>query len=123
MSQERSARRRTRRSTEEKQALIAAWRASGLSARAFEEREGVRTSCLWRWKKALSEAKAAPRARPSVTFAPVHVVKDAESKAASSERVIAEVALGHDIRLRVVDGADVEQVARLVRALGGGVTC
>lgn len=117
-------RRRVRRSTDEKRALLAAWRASGLSARAFAAREGIRTSCLWRWRRALERGgKPATRERPSVTFAPVHVVKRADVRTPHSERAIAEVSLGNEIRLRVIDGADVVQVARLLRALAGGAEC
>jgi hypothetical protein len=113
-----------RRSTEEKQALLSAWTSSGLSAQAFAQREGVRAGCLWRWKR---EMKAAPsrsalKARAAITFAPVHITK-APVSAQGAERILAEVVIERDVRVRVPVGADVERVTALVRALAQGVSC
>jgi hypothetical protein len=68
-------RRRVRRSDDEKQRLLDSWMKSGLSARAFESREGLKKSCLWRWKWAVGEQAVSREAkpRPAITFAPVHV--------------------------------------------------
>jgi hypothetical protein len=93
MTQERNVRRRVSRSASEKKALLSAWEASGLSARAFAKREDVRTSCLWRWKRAASAAakptKAASRSRPAITFAPVHVTKAHASHVMVPDRTVA----------------------------------
>lgn len=125
MKQERSGR-RERRSADEKQALLSAWGASGLSARAFAARAGVRTSSLWRWKRAAADGakkSSAVPARSAITFAPVHITKTSPQRDLTiTERAVAEVVL-RDVRVRVLDGAEVEQVARLVRALAGGVAC
>ena len=113
-----------RRSAEERQALVAAWQSSGLSASAFERREGLTPWSLARWKRR-AEAKASQaklESRPSISFAPVHITKS-ETKTVLVERMLAEVVIGRDVRVRIVDGADLEQVTLLVRALAGGLVC
>lgn len=55
MQQEKPRHRRLRRSDDEKLRLLDAWKKSGLSARAFEIREGLKKSCLWRWKQTVGE--------------------------------------------------------------------
>jgi hypothetical protein len=126
MNQERSVRRRVHRSADERQALLSAWEASGLSARAFAKREGVRTSCLWRWRRAagsnLSKAREGTPSRAVITFAPVHVAKAEAKTVLSAERTIAEVVFGR-VCVRVLDGADMTQVSLLVRALAGVSSC
>jgi hypothetical protein len=128
MNQERAVRRRVARSVEEKQALLASWDASGLSARAFGEREGVRTSCLWRWKRAakleMLKSRKQGRSSSTITFAPVHVTTPTTKRGAvAAERVLAEVLLANDVRVRVLEGADTRQVTALVQALSGAVSC
>ena len=120
-------RRRVHRSADEKQALLSAWEASGLSARDFAKREGVRTSCLWRWRRAAggdsSKAKEATRnLRSAITFAPVHVAMAQAKTVLSADRTIAEVVLGR-VCVRVLDGADMAQVSLLVHALAGVSSC
>jgi transposase-like protein len=123
MQQDKVVRRRRRRSAEEKRSLLDAWRASGLSAREFSRREGLQKTCLWRWSREPGLAASETR-KPtaSITFAPVHVASAAVRPTSSVERVVAEV-LVRDLRVRVVDGADVTQVASLVKALTGGSAC
>lgn len=128
MNQERIARRRVHRSADEKQALLSAWEASGLSARAFAKREDVRTSCLWRWRraavaKAPKVSKTAAKPQPAITFAPVHIMKARTKAEIGSERVIAEVVLGSALRVRVLEGANMDQVTVLVRGLAGVGAC
>jgi transposase-like protein len=128
MNQERIVRRRVRRSADEKQELLSAWEASGLSAREFAKREDVRTSCLWRWRRAAAAeaskvSKAEPKSHSAITFAPVHIMKARTKVEHGSERVIAELVLSSDVRVRVLAGADMVQVALLARALAGGVGC
>ena len=124
MQQENQVRRRVRRSDDEKRILLDAWKKSGLSARAFGSREGVEASYLWRWKRLLGEQVASRemKARGAITFAPVHVAKS-QASSPTSERVQAEVLLGHELRVRVFEGADVVQVSRLIQALAGGAGC
>jgi transposase-like protein len=125
VQQDKQKRRRVRRSDDEKQRLLDAWKKSGLSARAFESREGIRKSCLWRWKRTADERAASREAkpRPAITFAPVHVAKSSAPITVVSERVQAEVLLGRELRVRVFEGADVVQVGRLIQALAGGAAC
>lgn len=124
MSQERAKRRRVRRSAEDQQALVAAWKSSGLSMSVFGRREGVAPSLLARWKRQAESQTPPPKseARASISFAPVHITKS-QAKTVVLERVVAEVLIGRDVRVRVLDGADMEQVTGLVRALAGGLAC
>lgn len=124
MQQDKQARRRVRRNEDEKRRLLDAWKKSGLSARAFESREGLKKSCLWRWKRTVGvQTVRDAKPRPAITFAPVHVAKSASSVTVTSERVHAEVLLGRDLRVRVFEGADVVQVSRLIHALARGASC
>jgi len=113
------------RSDSEKRKYLDAWKTSGLSANAFENREGLKKSSLWRWKQAVSDHASRPAAKPqpSITFAPVHVAKSAPPISVASERVQAEVVLGRELRVRVFEGADAVQAARLIHALTGGTAC
>lgn len=123
MQQDKAVRRRRRRSAEEKQSLLHAWRTSGLSAREFSRREGLQKTSLWRWSRERGlVAVEGRKPKASITFAPVHVASMASKAIAVVERVVAEV-LVRDVRVRVLDGADVAQVAGLVKALAGGSTC
>jgi hypothetical protein len=117
--------RRIRRSEDEKCRLLDSWKKSGVSARAFGIREGVRPTCLWRWKRAAAESALAREAKPqqSISFAPVHVTKSAPPSLTKFERVQAEVVLGRDLSVRVFEGADVSQVCRLIHALTKGAAC
>lgn len=125
MQQEKQKRRRVRRDDDEKGRLLEAWKKSGLSARAFGSREGVKPSCLWRWRRSVGEQAVSREAklRPAITFAPVHVAKSATPITVTSERVQAEVLLGRELRVRVFEGADVVQVGRLIQVLAGGDAC
>jgi transposase-like protein len=116
-------RRRQRRTDEEKQALLAAWRASGLSVREFSKREGVQKTCLWRWKRAEQSARDPSKGRTSISFAPVHIAKRETGAAVVAERVLVEVSVGADLRVRVYDGANVVEASRFVRALVGRSGC
>jgi transposase-like protein len=123
VQQDSQTRRRVRLSEDEKRRVLEAWKKSGLSARAFGSREGVKASYLWRWKRVLGERVVSRevKARGSITFAPVHVAKSESSM--TSERVQAEVVLGGELRVRVFEGADIVQVSRLIHALVGGAAC
>ena len=125
VQQEKQTRRRVYCSEDEKRELLDGWRKSGLSAREFSSRTGLKPSCLWRWKRAAREQVASREVKPqrSITFAPVHVTKSEQSLPITSERVQAEVLLGRELRVRVFEGADVVQVSELIRALAGDATC
>ena len=121
--QQGATRRRRRRTDEEKQALLAAWRASGLSVREFSKREGVQKTCLWRWQRAEQSTREPSKRRTSISFAPVHIAKRETGAAVVAERVLVEVSVGPDLRVRVYDGANVVEASRFVRALAGRSGC
>ena len=125
MQQDKQVRRRERRGEDEKRALLDGWAKSGLSARAFGIREGVKPSCLWRWKREIRERAGTTdeRSRPAITFASVHVTKPEPTSIVRSERVQVEVVLGRELIVRVFDGADALQVGRLIQALAVGNAC
>jgi transposase len=124
VQQDKQVRRRERRSEDEKRALLDGWAKSGLSARAFSSLEGVKPSCLWRWKREIKLAgRKDEKSRPAITFAPVHVTKPGPASVLRSERVQVEVVLGRELIVRVFDGADAVQVGRLIQALAGGDAC
>ena len=125
MTQSRSARRNVHRSAEEKAALVAEWEGGGLPVHAFERQHGLPRNSLWRWKRDAGRGHRAGRAssRPSITFAPVHVAVPTSTTVVNAERVIAEVVLGREVRVRVLENADALQVSHLVRALMGGTAC
>jgi hypothetical protein len=126
MSQHRSTRRQhVHRSAEEKAALLAEWARSGLSAQAFERQRELTKCSLWRWTREAerSAVAAVPAKQSAISFAPVHVTKVQATAVMEPERVIAEVLVGRDVRVRVLGGADMDQVSRLVRALSGGASC
>jgi len=123
MQQDKTVRHRRRWSADEKRALLDAWQASGLSVWEFSRQKGLQKTCLWRWKRERGLNKSTTDSKPktSVTFAPVHVTSVTKPPS-STDRVVAEVMV-RDVRLRVIDGADAVQVARLVKALTGGSAC
>ena len=121
--QQGSAGRRRHRTDEEKRALLAALRTSGLSVREFAKREGVQKTCLWRWKRAEESAREPSKRRPTVSFAPVHIAKRESGTAAGTGRLLLEVGLGADLRVRVYEGGDVLEASRFVRALAGRSGC
>jgi len=124
MSQNRSARRHVHRSVEEKAALVAEWEVGGLPVHAFERQRGLPRNSLWRWKRdAGARRDGSATSRPSITFAPVHIAKAPSTAVMNAERVIAEVVLGREVRVRVLEDADARQVSLLVRALMGGSAC
>ncbi len=125
MSQNRSARQHVHRSVEEKAALVAEWEGGGLSVHAFEQQRGLPRNSLWRWKRdaGLASRDGSATSCPSITFAPVHLGKAQSTAVIDAERVIAEVVLGREVRVRVFEGADARQVSLLVRALRGGSAC
>src|SRR6185295_11051739 len=112
MGQNRSARQHVHRSVEEKAALVAEWEGGGLSVHAFEQQRGLPRNSLWRWKRdaRLAHRDGPATSRPSITFAPVHIAKAQSAAVINAERVIAEVVLGREVCVRVLDGADTRQV-------------
>ena len=91
--------------------VLAKWKSSGLSLRAFGELEGVRYQKLLYWKKKLSSEP---------DFAPVRVVEEApvvrREEPASSAAV--SIWLANGISLEVAASVAEDDLARMVRVLG-----
>jgi hypothetical protein len=59
----------------------------------------------------------------AIAFTPVHIKPTSARVALGAERVIAEVVVSNDVRVRALEGADANPVTALVRALSGAVSC
>lgn len=94
----------TRRSPEQKQAIVAAWRASGEPLSRFAPRAGVAKSSLAEW---------AQRSRPCLPVAFHEVVVACPAPAPSLVLTLARC--GH--RVEVPPGFDAGELRRLVEAL------
>jgi transposase len=101
------------------------WRRSGLSARQFAAREGVRASTLtwWRWRLG-QEAPSAESSRRGAgiarAFAPTHFVELIATSQAGAERDGSgsfEVKLSSGYRVRIDDGFSGEALTRLLDVL------
>lgn len=90
----------------DREAVLAAWTACGLSAAAFAPEAGVSSSTLRRWRALARAAEAAPRLVP--------VVLGADDRHAEPGRV--EIVIG-DAVVRVAPGFDEALLLRVVRAL------
>jgi|SRR6516164_9603657 hypothetical protein len=93
---------------------ISAWRASGLSVRAFCARHALATPSFYAWRRVL-ERRAAEKA----AFVPVHVVADTLPAPASA----LELVLADGRIVRVVPGFDAETLRQLLTALEGERPC
>jgi hypothetical protein len=93
---------------------LTGWRRSGLSAAAFCAREGYSETRLRYWCARLDEQQ--DERLPTVSFVPVPMGTSQRARHIEIER--------GGVVLRVREDLDVEQVARLVTALGAaGQTC
>lgn len=122
MQQAKEARRRRVFTDAERRALLEAWERSGLSAVEFSLREGVKKSCLWRWKRRQATQREVPamKRKASITFAPVQVRKAEPEARRSASGVLLEVLVGRELCVRVYAGADVTEACRFVHALSRG---
>ena len=90
------------------------WRSSGLSVAVFCRSRDINLSSFYRWRKILDDlgrpaaTRPRPDPQPPQSFVPVRVIPDA----------VVEVILPSGLHLRVPLSADVQQLARLVLALG-----
>lgn len=94
---------------------VQAWRRSGLSCRAFADREDINPRSLtwWEWKLRQDGAAAAAAKRPA--FVPVEVVHSPAAPA--TERL--EVVLPGGARLRVPAQFDPAALAQVIAVLEG----
>lgn len=89
--------------------VVATWRRSGQSVRAFCAAADLSEPSFYAWRRTLqARDRAEAAARQAPTFVPVRVVPDA----------LLEVVLPTGLIVRVPGGADVQAVAKLVAALG-----
>lgn len=102
---------------------IAGWKTSGLTQRAYCERESISLKTFSRWRRRLHEASLAHE-RP-VRLIPVRIARarvQAEESRSPVSRSTAlsgpvEIVLGSARRVRFVDGLDERELARLIRLL------
>lgn len=94
---------------EEGQAMVASWRASGLSMRAYALRAGIseRRLGLWRRRLERSAGNAPAENDDASVFVPVTV----------QDRVGLDVIIDDRIRIRVDPGSDLDLLRRTVAAL------
>ena len=111
----------------EAQAMVEAFRDSGLSVREFAERHGIGEWRVRKWAGRLSVKSTAPRTAAASTggrgvrFAPVRLVPATRGSASGSaprSGSIVEVVVGGAV-VRVTDGFDEDLLRRVVSALGG----
>ena len=114
-------RRRGKWSEDEKRAFVARWEASGMHAREFGEREGVRPENLFRWRR--TAAPDATTVRPTVTFSPVKVAEVEPVAAPLASGVALEVELPSGVRVRVYRGADMHTANQILSVLFGKRAC
>ena len=93
--------------------VVASWRRSGQSVRAFCAQADLSEPSFYAWRRTLqSRERERERQRPTApsgpTLVPVRVVPD----------VPVEVVLPNGLVIRMPAGADVQAVAKLVTALG-----
>ncbi len=88
------------------------WKSSGLSLRAFGEREGLSVNTLWYWKRRILGAKT----RPVLELVPVVVAPKAPVQ---ERKALYELVLRSGHTLRVPADFDDKTLRRLLDTLGG----
>jgi hypothetical protein len=101
--------------------LLASWRRSGLSIRAFCASQDVSEQSLYWWRRELAvrdrqaaRAGSMPPTAASACFVPVHVRSD---EAAALAAGVVEVVLGNGRRLRAGSDVSGQRLAELALAL------
>jgi hypothetical protein len=98
------------------QMVLARWRRSGLSVRAFCEAEGLCQPTFYAWRRKLDHASPTTPA-----FLPVHIVGTDVKRPATGD---IEVVLANGRCLRVGPGFDPHTLVQLVDLLdAGGASC
>ena len=92
------------------QEVFVRWRSSGLSLKAFGEREGIAYAKLLYWKKRVVDVADGP------AFAPVRIVEPAPERAETSPDVVS-IWLANGISLEVPATVSERDLARMVRTL------
>lgn len=100
------------------------WKESGLTQRAYCERESISLKTFARWRRRLGE-QSAPQVRP-VRLIPVRISRSQAhpeesrvslGRSAGLSSGAVEIVLGSARRVRFVDGLDEGALARLIRLL------
>jgi transposase len=100
--------------------MIRLWRRSGLSVRAFCEREGLAEPTFYAWRRAITERDAVADAT-ATAFVPVRVTDESTTAAAElSPAAALELVVGAGRRLRVGAGFDGPTLLRLLALLEEG---
>ena len=96
--------------------VLARWRRSGLSVRAFCRAEGISEPSFYLWRRRLDQAD---HQKPA--FLPVHVVTE-EAKQPATRDI--EIVLANGRCLRVGPGFDPDTLVKVVDLLeAGGASC
>ena len=108
-------RHKIKRPKEEVSRLLAEWSTSGLSARAFGEREAIPVSTLYQWaRRTRNKDTTTRRSRPGGQFIAIDVGGEASGAAEGGGfRVV--LPAGREVE--VSRGFDADELARLVRVL------
>ena len=95
---------------------LARQRASGLSIRAFCEREGLSEASYYQWRRELVRRDRFPRParQRQRAFVPVRIIPDADRRHA---RGLIEIVLGGGRRIRVSEGFAPQTLAEVVAVL------
>jgi len=101
--------------TEEMRAAFARFEESGLTLKAFGEREQISYTTLQYWRRRFRDEVVAPKDGDTVALAPVHVVPDETPASLPGERF--EVWLSNGVSLEVPRGFDEGELRRLVGVL------
>lgn len=99
------------RTAEEMRGVLENWESSGLTQKAFGEREGVSVTTLQYWRRRLKEIDGESEAP---AFGPVRVVPDGS---VSEDRF--ELRIGGSVSITVPPRFDAEALRRLVSAVRG----
>ena len=105
-----SVQRRRRWPRAEKERIVAAALAPGAVASEVARAAGIHTSQLFRWRQELCGPAA-----PSTSFAPVAIVPDRATPAATTSTI--EIELSGGTRMRITGAADPAIVSALIAAL------
>ena len=107
------ARRRILRSDEEVARLLGGWKASGLSARAFGDREGIPASTLYQWS-----GKRGRRPRESSREDRGEFIEvELPGEVIGSDVAAFRLALGNGRELQIPPGFRAEELTRLLSVL------
>ena len=104
---------RERRSRQWWRATVERWRRSGMSARAFGEREGIRGGTILWWSSRLG--RGANVEHDATELKPIEIAIPSSGPAVERGPIEIEVS---GVVVRCAGGAEVSYVAALVRALG-----